>query len=201
MSDSVPMIETRAGTPALADLVAVEETRDGQVRVTVGAFGDLRELHLDPRVFQTRDAAALAADIVAIARAAADSAAEHGVAALGRRERHEDIDLAFDPVLDDLDRRIAAPPADGLRIDYAGFRRYLVTLRDQTLDLRETAESGDGLITATVGGRGELLDLTLDWRVHRDRTSTDLAEDILATVRLAAEQIGHRVAAISRRIS
>lgn len=74
-------------------------------------------------------------------------------------------------MLDELDRRIAAPPAAGLRVDYAGFRRYVRTLRDRTLDLRETAESDDGLVTAAVGGRGELLDLTLDERVQR--TSSD----------------------------
>jgi DNA-binding protein YbaB len=200
MIDPVPMTDTDVRTSgaqqALVDLVAVEESWDGLVRVSVGAFGDLRELHLDPRT--ARDAAALAADVMHTVRTAAAGAAESAqrlVPDLMPGTTTHDVDLAFDPVLYQLDRRTSA------HIDYAAFRRYVTALRDRTRDLVETADSDDGLITATVSGRGTLLDLTLDPRALRDRDTNELAADILATVRRATAQLGDQMTAISRRLA
>ena len=53
-------------------------------------------------------------------------------------------------------------------------------------ELRTTAESGDGLIQATVGGRGELIALELDPRIYREADSEALAADIMATIKAAA---------------
>ncbi len=61
-------------------------------------------------------------------------------------------------------------------------------LRGRLADVRATADSADGLVSATVGGRGELVDLTIDPRVYRDPDSTRLSESILDTVRCAVEQ-------------
>lgn len=187
---------------ALMDLVAVEESWDGLVRVSVGAFGDLRELHLDPRT--ARAAPALAEDVLRTVRTAAATAAESALRLVpdlmpGRAPKHT-IDLAFDPVLYQLDHRIAHD--DGtVHLDYPAFRRYVAALRDRTRDLTATADSDDGLITATVSGRGTLLDLTLDPRALRDRDTNGLAADLLATVRRATAQLGDRMTAISRRLA
>lgn len=212
MPDPVAVIDTpTGGSPhqALVDLVAVEESWDGLVTVTVGAFGDLRDLRLDPRIIRNADAGVLAGDILRATRAAA-AAVEEQAAGLAPRllpghRRHDDVDLAFDPVLHELDRRIAAPPppADGDRpviggVDYERFRRRVVALRDQARELRESAESDDGLVTVTVGGHGELLDLALDPRVFRESHASELAATILSTVRRATARVGERYSAIFR---
>lgn len=67
--------------------------------------------------------------------------------------------------------------ADGLR-----------KLRGKLSEVRVTADSADGLVSATVGGRGELIDLTIDPRVYRDPDSRRLTDTILATVDCAVEQ-------------
>src|SRR4051812_40181107 len=48
-------------------------------------------------------------------------------------------------------------------------------MQRQLPELRVTAESDDGLIRATVGPRGELLDLRLDHRIYRDMDADALA--------------------------
>ncbi|MGH3434089.1 MAG: YbaB/EbfC family nucleoid-associated protein [Thermocrispum sp.] len=57
--------------------------------------------------------------------------------------------------------------------------------REKLDDLRATAESEDGLVSATVGARGELHSLTLDPRVFRKPDAGELAESIVATVATA----------------
>lgn len=56
------------------------------------------------------------------------------------------------------------------------------------LRISATAWSPDRLIKATVGPRGQLVDLEIDPRVYRNPNSTALAQAILATVRAATEQ-------------
>ncbi|WP_158848873.1 YbaB/EbfC family nucleoid-associated protein [Saccharothrix deserti] len=51
--------------------------------------------------------------------------------------------------------------ADDLRAVQQGVQQGMA-------EIRATADSPDGLITATVGGRGELLDLEPNPRVYRD---------------------------------
>ncbi|MCC8246414.1 YbaB/EbfC family nucleoid-associated protein [Saccharothrix luteola] len=90
----------------LADLAATACSPDGLVRVTAGALGDLRELHLDPRHHRTQDADALGGTILATVRAAADNAARtsDGTAP------PDAVDLLFDPVLRAFDdQRPVAP--------------------------------------------------------------------------------------------
>ena len=52
-------------------------------------------------------------------------------------------------------------------------------------EIRETAESGDRLISATVDARGRLAELWLDPRIYRRSDSAALTEDILGTYRAA----------------
>jgi DNA-binding protein YbaB len=64
-----------------------------------------------------------------------------------------------------------------------------VTLRDRLRDATEVATSPDGLVTATVGGRGELVGLELDERVvDRDDVGW-LADLIVKTAAAAFEQV------------
>ncbi|MEV6037823.1 YbaB/EbfC family nucleoid-associated protein [Nonomuraea sp. NPDC051941] len=78
--------------------------------------------------------------------------------------------------------------------EYANqLRDNFLRLQDQSLELHQRARalqvthsSPDGLVTATVGARGDLIRLELDPRVSRLRDSGRLAGLITATVQQAA---------------
>lgn len=72
-----------------------------------------------------------------------------------------------------------------MRLDLDRFRDGLLRVQRRLGDVRATAESDDGLVEVAVGGRGELLELTLDPRVFRNTDARALADDILGTVRRA----------------
>jgi len=82
---------------------------DGHVEVTVDARGAVVGLTLDPRIYRTQDASALATTIVATATEAADAVRDRVFAVmkplLPPRTLVEDADLAFDPVLHHLESR------------------------------------------------------------------------------------------------
>lgn len=87
----------------LADIEVTEESDDGLIAATVGARGELRALDLDPRIYRSQDATALADDILATVRKAAGAAGRQAydaaVEVLPPRATYEDTDVAFDPVL------------------------------------------------------------------------------------------------------
>lgn len=87
----------------LVGISVTEESADGLIAATVGARGELRALELDPRVYRGQDAAALAEDILATVRVAAETAGRQAFAAsvevLPRHATYQDTDIAFDPVL------------------------------------------------------------------------------------------------------
>lgn len=93
---------------ALDDIEEIAESPDGHVVVTVDARGHLRRLELDPRVYRNADAAALAKAITdATAEAAANArrrAFELVRPLLPPSTRAPDADLAFGPLLAELDR-------------------------------------------------------------------------------------------------
>ncbi|MFD2414725.1 YbaB/EbfC family nucleoid-associated protein [Amycolatopsis pigmentata] len=57
----------------------------------------------------------------------------------------------------------------------------------RTAEVRAEASSEDGLITAVVGGSGELVSLRLAARIYRSPDSDQLAAEITAVVHEAAE--------------
>ncbi|KAA2267216.1 YbaB/EbfC family nucleoid-associated protein [Solihabitans fulvus] len=74
---------------------------------------------------------------------------------------------------------------------YAEYQRMAEDVRSakrRLTEIRATAESEDGLISATVGGSGELVELWLDPRIYRTPDSTALAEAIAGTLREAAQR-------------
>ncbi len=197
--DTVPMIDTdvrRRGAShrALTELVAVEETRDGLATVTVGVLGDLRDLRFDPRVTRCRDAGALAETVMRTVRAAAAAVHRSSAGLVAQlvpdHPRGAEIDLVFDPMLYQLERRIGESDAG---FDYRGLRQRVLAMRDLAEDLRETVRSPDGQIAATVSGRRTLVDLTLGRRATSTRHADQLADDILATARRATARVGEQL--------
>jgi DNA-binding protein YbaB len=61
--------------------------------------------------------------------------------------------------------------------------------RQQILEVTGTAWSDDRLLKATVGPRGQLIDLDIDPRVFRNPNSKALSASIIATVRAAVEDV------------
>lgn len=69
--------------------------------------------------------------------------------------------------------------------------RAVRSVQRELAAVEATAETDDGMVTATVGPRGELRALELDPRVYRTRDPDELAEDILRTVRSAEDDAAH----------
>ncbi|OLR95293.1 YbaB/EbfC family nucleoid-associated protein [Actinokineospora bangkokensis] len=64
----------------------------------------------------------------------------------------------------------------------------VIALREGVDGIRATGCSGDGNATATVDGRGQLVELELDPRVFRAPDSAALAASVLEAVRAATER-------------
>ena len=75
---------------------------------------------------------------------------------------------------------------DTLLADYERARRSLSDAHAKMRAINGRAESGDRLVTATVGPRGTLTALGLDPRAPRTLSADKLAEKILDTVQAAA---------------
>lgn len=88
-----------------------------------------------------------------------------------------------------------ALPRIRLGLDFRAWRERLLALRDHLDTVTASADSADGLITATVGGRGELRELWLHPRIYRMSDSARLAAEITGTVRAAVAEVRAQVAA------
>jgi DNA-binding protein YbaB len=83
------------------------------------------------------------------------------------------------------------------RTDCTVLRAGLLAVTETLRDVEATAWSRDGLIEASVGGRGELTELRLDGRIFRDTDSVALAGDILDAVHRAAASAAEQVAGLT----
>ncbi|HEV7973958.1 YbaB/EbfC family nucleoid-associated protein [Amycolatopsis sp.] len=90
-----------------------------------------------------------------------------------------------------MDRSWCRP--DELTLDYGKIRDDLLAVQGKLAAVEASAESGSGLISASVDGRGELLELRLDPRIYRDTDSAALAKAITATIREAVSQAHDQV--------
>lgn len=99
-------------------------------------------------------------------------------------------------------------PSDPLeRPDVAGMRAYAEELQSRFQRLttegpalqararavQVTEKSPDGLVSATVGSRGELIRLDLDPRIYRRPDSRELADSITETIKAAGEKAQEQV--------
>jgi len=82
----------------------------------------------------------------------------------------------------------SATELTGRLAEYERIAEQVRAVKDAIDEVRGTGYSDDGLVTAVVGGRGELLELELDPRIYRERNAAELAARIVATVREAAAE-------------
>ncbi|WP_342663886.1 YbaB/EbfC family nucleoid-associated protein [Amycolatopsis benzoatilytica] len=83
---------------------------------------------------------------------------------------------------------VESPFRFDLRAEHQRLAGDIRSTQRRMAEIRADAESDDGLISATVGGAGELLDLRLDPRIYRKTDSAALAKDIAGTIHRAVER-------------
>ncbi|MEU4625950.1 YbaB/EbfC family nucleoid-associated protein [Actinoplanes sp. NPDC023801] len=74
---------------------------------------------------------------------------------------------------------------DDVVSQYQRLRHGLDDIQDRLSRMAVTAESADGTVRATVGARGQLIDLRLDREIYRRGDPEELARTILRTVEQA----------------
>ncbi|GAA3592459.1 hypothetical protein GCM10022419_089160 [Nonomuraea rosea] len=83
--------------------------------------------------------------------------------------------------------------ADELRRTFLRLQEEGGELHRQARAIEVTEKSRDGLISATVGARGELVRLDIDPRIYRHPDARHLADSITDTVHRAADKARQRV--------
>lgn len=83
--------------------------------------------------------------------------------------------------------------ADELRRTFLRLQEEGDELRLQAQAIQVTEKSRDGLISATVGARGELVRLDIDPRIYRNPDARQLADTITDTMHRAADKARQRV--------
>ena len=76
---------------------------------------------------------------------------------------------------------------------YHRLRSGMDEIQRRLTTMQVSAESADGLVRATVGARGQLIDLRLDRRIYSQSDEGTLGRTIVATVQQAAAQTTQQV--------
>jgi DNA-binding protein YbaB len=79
---------------------------------------------------------------------------------------------------------------------YEQLRTHLDELPQRLASMQVSAASPNGLVRATVGARGQLIDLRIDHASYRTVDADDLAQTIVATVREAVDRTAGEVEAL-----
>ncbi|MFC4069492.1 YbaB/EbfC family nucleoid-associated protein [Actinoplanes subglobosus] len=85
---------------------------------------------------------------------------------------------------------------DDVMSQYQRLRLGLDDIQERLSTMAVTAESADGTVRATVGARGQLIDLRLSREAYRRADPDELARTILRTVEKAAAETGEQVQAM-----
>lgn len=83
--------------------------------------------------------------------------------------------------------------AEELRATFTRLQEQGPEIHRQARAVQVTEKSRDGLVSATVGARGDLIRLDLDPRIYRRQDSRELADVITDTVHRATEKARARV--------
>ncbi|GAA0584917.1 YbaB/EbfC family nucleoid-associated protein [Kribbella sandramycini] len=76
----------------------------------------------------------------------------------------------------------------------------LAAIQRQLDDVRATADSPNGLVAATVDGRGRVCALDLDARIYRTHDTAALAGQILAAIERAGADAADQAGRVARRV-
>jgi DNA-binding protein YbaB len=99
--------ETQRIRRSMSGTTGTGESPDGMIEATVGVYGELVELDIDPRIYRTQDAEALAEQICTAVNAAREAAQDQVRRDLVRYVGTEDegpSGIAFEPFLRQLGR-------------------------------------------------------------------------------------------------
>lgn len=96
------------------------------------------------------------------------------------REEHSDL-AGMRAYADELQGRFQKMATEGPK------------LQERARTIQVTEKSPDGLISATVGARGELIRLDLDPRIYRQPDSRELADTITDTIKAAGVKAQEQV--------
>jgi DNA-binding protein YbaB len=83
--------------------------------------------------------------------------------------------------------------ADELRATFMRLQQEAPAVHEKARAVQVTEKSRDGLISATVGARGDLVRLDIDPRIYRRPDSRELADSITETVHRAATKAQAKV--------
>ncbi|MEV7969722.1 YbaB/EbfC family nucleoid-associated protein [Sphaerisporangium sp. NPDC088356] len=83
--------------------------------------------------------------------------------------------------------------ADELRANFMRLQEEAPAMHDRARAIQVTETSRDGLISATVGPRGDLIRLDIDPRIYRRPDSRELADSITETVQRAAGKAREKI--------
>ena len=97
-----------------------------------------------------------------------------------------------------MDLDAARLRAENLRVRFERIRDGYPELRRALLAVSATATSDDGLVTVTVGPRGQVVRLELDPRIYRRPDSRRLAATITATIDAATARAMSAVTELTR---
>ncbi|MCG5218938.1 YbaB/EbfC family nucleoid-associated protein [Streptosporangium sp. KLBMP 9127] len=83
--------------------------------------------------------------------------------------------------------------ADELRSNFLRLQQEAPAVHAKARSVQVTERSPDGLVTATVGARGDLIRLDLDPRIYRRQHARALADSIAETIQRAADKAQAKV--------
>jgi DNA-binding protein YbaB len=88
-----------------------------------------------------------------------------------------------------MDLHALRAQADDLMAQFERMRAGAGDLQQKLRELRASVTSADGMVTATVGPRGQLIRLDLDPRIYRRPNSRELAATITETIQRATASV------------
>ena len=89
---------------------------------------------------------------------------------------------------------------EALLADYRRTRKQLAEVHRELLAIKESVTNPDGLVTATVGPQGNLLNLVISDAAYQRYRAAELAQEVVRTTALAASRAAERANATLRPV-
>jgi DNA-binding protein YbaB len=89
---------------------------------------------------------------------------------------------------------------EAMLADYRRTREQLAEVHKELLAIKESVTNPDGLVTATVGPRGNLLNLVISDAAYQRYRAAELAQEVVRTTAAAASRAAERANATLRPV-